>query len=221
MIMHVVSNIAEFKKKIDAWDKLKFKAAVDAAKIEGYRLRGVLKDEIKKGAPGGMAFSPMSEINKRWRGERQDTKGNWKASFPPLYNLERAIKYVSDVNKDTGDVIVSVGFVGRTSRAQNADHSKPYISNTWQSIANKHQEGFGTHINEVHTRWGEPMRKFLIRMGYTETAFSTGIFTLRKSTVRTQTPARPIIAPFWIKHRPEANKNIVKNFEIKMAGGRV
>lgn len=209
MITRIISNIEQFKKEIQADQEKVYKSAVSATKVESFRLRTVLKEEIRKGAPGGQKFAPRTELSKRHVGE-QLFSGNWAFLTPALYKLAIPVRY--RVEKGEHKTVFEIGFVGKNTRD---------VSRAWARIAEKHQEGFDTSMEAHSDDSSVTMRELTTKLGYRETSWSPGIFVPRKSTTKLHTPSRPIIEPFWRTHQSEADRNIVENFERKMRGERI
>lgn len=192
-----IKNLRKFKKDIEADEKQVIKAAHTAVKVEGFRLSKLLKEQIKEGAPGGRPFSPLSEIAKRMRRPMNRT---------PLRRLAIAVRYAA--RKKSGGLGVEVGFVdpGRGKA----------LSKSWKRIAEQQQKGFTRPITAIRRR-----SILLTAMRLGKRAKGRQYLFLKKTTEQFTTPARPIIAPFWIAHRSEAEAKIKSNFERKMAGQRI
>ena len=67
MIFH---NLKDLSKKISRIDAERIKAGQTAAKVEAFRLRKALQQELRRGAPGGVPVKPLSEIAKMLRGTK-------------------------------------------------------------------------------------------------------------------------------------------------------
>lgn len=113
-----IQNLKEFNKFIDEENARKYKAAVTSAKVEGFRLKKLMQDEIKQGQPGKVPFSPLTELGKRYRGKRNK---------PALYRLAIPVRYKASVGKH--ETSVEVGFIPGK------------VSNRWIMLARQHQEG--------------------------------------------------------------------------------
>ena len=196
--------VAGFKKaQADA-----LKAENTAVRVEGFRLMRLLRAEIRRGAPGGRRFAPLSVIRKTMRG-----RGN-----TPIFRLARAIGY--DVPGGAAGSL-KIGFVGPASSA------------TWERLARMHQSGFMTDADAPYFRkyhrgastlrglLAEEGSRFDKRMFGGKRGRRRSVFFLKKSTARLRTPARPIIDPFWDVHEKAARANIRSNFVRKMRGERI
>jgi len=185
------------------------KAENTAVRVEGFRLMRLLRAEIRKGAPGGRRFAPLSMI-RRTLGMGGRLRGN-----NPLSRLSRAIGYEV---AGQSPFSLKIGFVGTASSA------------TWRKIAAAQQAGFTTSADAAYfQRRNETIREFLVHQGsrIDKTMFGRkksrrrNVFFLRKSTSTLRTPARPIIDPFWDAHEKSARANIRSNFIRKMRGERI
>jgi hypothetical protein len=165
-----------------------------AMRVAGYRLRKMMRSEIRAGAPGGRKFAPLRTISPGRSGRS------------PLGRLAVPVRYWARRNPDE----VHVGFTG------------PRISKNWQRIVAMHETGFQTDV-DAPTRYGTSLRKFFIRQGAAMGKRSRlkKYYFIRKSTRYFKTPARPILEPFWQAHREGAWRSIRNNFRRKMAGERI
>lgn len=162
-----------------------------AVRVEGFRLMRQLKKEIRDGAPGGKRFAPLSVIAR---------KRMHRGRNQPLRRLALGVRYHLP-RRDP--VEMRVGWVG------------PRVSKRWKILARVLQAGFAAQVTAG-------LRRYLIDYGGSmRDRKSRRYFMLRKSTRFLKTPARPIIAPFWLAHRREARRNIAKNFRRKMRGERI
>lgn len=182
------------------------KAHKTAVKVEGFRLKNKLQAEIRKGAPGGKPFAPLSFIARRL----------WIKNRPgraPLARLAYGIRY----NVQDRPFEMKVGFVQPTRGPQS-------VSKAWRRIAAHHQEGFVRDVTERQRRYfaGRGAELFAGRGAERdEVGDGDTPFFLRKSTRRLTTPAREIVRPFWRANAGAAEKNIRNNFKKKMKGQRI
>lgn len=154
-------------------------------------------------------FRLMSEMKK---GIRAGSPGG--SAFPPLSFIQQrlgrnkkplsklaiAVRY-NIVVKDP--IEFAVGFTG------------PQISKSWKRIATRNQDGFSFAV-------GEKRRKFFAEVGASlKKNQHRAVFFLRADTTRFKIPSRPIIVPFWERHKSEAVQNISKNYQTKLVGGRI
>ncbi len=193
-LINVTVNDAEkVAKYIKEQEAKKDKAYKTAIKVEGFRLKDLLKEDIRKGAPGGKQFAPLSYI-RRHTGKRLKPD-------KPLSRLAVAVKYHV---KDEKPYKLAIGWTG------------PRVSKSWKRLATKHQEGFSQDIPD----W---KRKSFAKKGdmISERSRARKYHYLRKETKRFKVPARPIIDPFMDRHKAESKKQIVRNFKLKMQGKRI
>ncbi len=193
-LINVTVNGAEkVAKHIKQQEAKKDKAYESAIRIEGFRLKNLLKDEIRKGAPGGKRFAPLSYI-RRHTGKRLKPDR-------PLSRMAVAVRYHV---KNKKPFEMAIGWTG------------PMVSKSWKRLAEKHQEGF---FNDVPD-W---KRKHLAQKGDTISKKSKArkYHYLRKETQRFKTPARPITDPFMDKYKKQSQQQIIRNFKLKMQGRRV
>lgn len=186
-------------------ERLKSVKALDTAvKVEGYRLRKKLQEEIRSGAPGGRSFAPLSFIARHLNRSRR-----------ALSKLAAPIRYF--IPKDS-PIEMHVGWTG------------PGVSKSWQRIAQRQQEGFTSTVSERQRRYfklvGASMKGRWSKAGRSGGQVMSQhkdakYFFLSKSTVQMRTPARPIMDPFWSANRQEAWRNIRRNTLAKMRGQRI
>lgn len=167
-----------------------------AVKVEGFRLRKVLQQEIRAGAPGGEAFAPLTSLARGLgiRTSRRIRKDR------PLIRLANAIYYEMDSGRDFK---MRIGFTKRAA---------PFM----RDLAEMHQKGFERPISKK-------LRRLIIREGGRRGKIEGGRtpFFLKKSTKTFKTPARRIVDPFWAAHKDEAWRNIRANYRIKLSGRRI
>lgn len=177
-----------------------------AVRVEAYRLMRLLRKEIRAGAPGGKRFAPLSTLARRDSGPRRMRPDR------PLAALSRRIGY--EVTNRT-PIEMKIGFVG------------PPSSDTWRKLAKIHQEGFsfgeGSRQGTRNTGMPQRRRAYFARGGgkLSKGAKGRRHMFIRKSTRRFEAPARPIIDPFYRRHRAEALRNIVINTRRKIRGERI
>lgn len=190
----VLTNAREYKAALDAADKQRLKAATTAAKVEGYRLMGELKKELKQGAPGGHQLAPLRHIS----------KGSYNRK--PGARMAKAVRYAT--HGTDGNSKVMVGFLQIKS------------SNAWIRIAQAQQEGSSVGADKP-TPVGSTYRILFRRIGSHASKRIQRYYFLRGATKQLETPARPMIDPFWLAHKAEAELNVKSNFNRKMAGERI
>jgi hypothetical protein len=94
------------------------KAFETAVKVEGFRLRKRLQQEIRQGAPGGAEFAPLSMIQRR--------RSRRKTALRPL---AKAVRY-HVTRGESGGLEMRIGWTG------------PKVSKAWKRIAERQQEGY-------------------------------------------------------------------------------
>jgi len=188
----VVKNLHQFQKQMEKSNRKRIKAGQTATKVEAFRLRNVLKREIREGAPGGVPFSPLTELAKRTSGKGLRRK--------PLKRLAIGVRYRA--RKRKSDYIISLGFMG---------------SKSWERIARFQQHGGTVPISDQFRKILKEIGAKLQKTRPSQAKF----FFLRKGTKKFRVPGRPIIAPFWQAHREEAFRNIRRNYERKLRGERI
>lgn len=176
------------------------RAAASALKSEGYRLRDLIKDAIRRGG----VDSEWSKLNphtgvlaRAKKGSVKNYKMAWKGPkgskrrvrqykdvmlstrLAPLSKLYGAVRYEYDDETQT----MNIGFL------QSAGVSAGMLK-----LARMHAQGFETPITPR-------MRKMLFALG----------FPIKKSTTTLKTPARPVIDPVFQQEK----NNITRNLELK------
>lgn len=203
----IIRDLAEFRRSLVDADKKVQKAALISARVEAYRLRTVLKDELRAGAPGGRIMPPLRVITTSGRKRK------------PLARLAKAVRYWQGGSDDRK--IISVGFNDGTVAALSGRISKGnQLSRSWVRIVTSQQEGFSVDP-DAPTSIGSSIRRLWRRIGSNAPKKVRKFYFLRKSTTSLRVPARPIIDPFWQRHQVEAGRNIVANFNRKLSGERI
>ena len=194
MIEITATGAANLAKALDAANARESRALSQAMRIEGMRLMRLLREEIRKGAPGGRQFAPLSVIAAVRRGRY--------GGAAPLRRLASVVRY----RVQESPFQVHVGFVDPGGRAA--------LTRSWLRIARVQQEGFWHGMDET-------TRANIIRQLKYAPGPARRYFALRQSTRRFHTPARPIIEPFWRAHQSQALTNIRANYRRKIAGQRI
>jgi hypothetical protein len=191
MIEVQIKGAAALAKALNAASQEENKALETAIRVSGYRLRKTLQQEIRSGAPGGQRFAPLS-LMARKRGK--------SAKRSPLRRLATAVRY--HVTRDPFSM--AVGWVG------------PRVSKSWKRIAEEHQKGFTIPVTD-------PMREYLAQRGARlgKRSRFRRVFFLRASTREFQVPARPILDPFWERHREAVWRQIRRDYRRKLRGERI
>jgi len=191
-----IINLKKFISQLQKNAKAVQKAGKTAVKVEGYRLKKELSNEIRSGNPGGVSFAALSVIG-AYSGRPYNRK--------PLKKLAGAVRYKAEYHDD--NLKFRFGFIAEKS------------SKAWARIAKHSQEGMVTTVTPRQ-------RAALVRrgIGLSKAATDTGdakYFFLKKTTTKLKNPARPIINPFWQAHKREASQNIMINFHKKLRGERI
>ena len=184
------------------------KAHQTAVKVEGFRLKKKLQQEIRQGRPGGRQHTPLSYIARRLNKKVLIMGGITRRQSPnraPIERLAHGIRY----NIGQNPFEMKVGFVQPTT----GPHT---VSESWRRLALLHQRGFTRNITR-------DQRKFIIKRGGSLGKIDGGDtpFFLRQTTRKFDSPARPIIEPFWQANERTAEKNIRNNFKAKLKGKRI
>lgn len=192
----IVKNAEKFRRDMKREETRTRKASETAARVEGFRLMKLLKQQIMEGAPGGRPFEGLTEIGKRLGRGARTRKALKRLAVPVRYGVDRS----------GGVFRVSVGYLPEK------------ISKKWVWLAEVQQEGRRVPVTEKLRR-GFALYGAALKKGRNRAA--ARYFFLRKETRFLETPARPIIDPFWGAHEREARQKIQENFERKMAGQRI
>lgn len=112
----VVRGIENIERNLRAENRRQVRALDTAVRVEGYRLRRQLIQDIRAEAPGGRRWEPLSMLQRR-RARR--TKA--------LQTLTRAVRYHVP---QRSPIEMHIGWVG------------PRVSKSWRRLAQRHQEGF-------------------------------------------------------------------------------
>jgi hypothetical protein len=192
----IKSDIRGIGKKIDKAHADVKRAQVNAIKVEGFSLMATLRQAILMGRPApGVRWKDLSVIARginRKTGLRQPS---------PLRRLAAGVTYQVDAAAQT----MAVGFTKRSPR--------------WaRRAAELQQAGFTKPVTPE-------FRLYLRRRG-AQRSFSRSrrnqtisrYFFLKLTTRKLETPARPIIAPFWAAERSKSEQRIRRNFRLIARG---
>lgn len=224
----IVKGIEQSERRLRLHAKRVDKAAQNAAKIEGYRLRALLRHEIGEGAPGGAVFSPLTMMARRMRKDH---------NRKPLARLMLPVQYRAGF--ESGNFRVKVGYITEEIGMEGIK-AKNRISKSWAYIQQFQQEGRTVPVTpEMRRRlrqWGGKLAGPWVKGSGRAGSFTmkrkarnwmmgdyqwARYFFLRKETTQFKIPARPIIAPFQRRHEHETRRNFLENFVRKMAGERI
>lgn len=202
----LVRNMAQFRRELEQENAIRVKAGETAARVEGFRLRGLLKSELSQGQAGGVRFAPLSIIARTMK--LQGRKPQRSNARKPLARLAMAVRYRTVKGRD-GSTLVQVGFVDSGSGAK--------LSKKWVYLGFVHQEGGEIPLSD-RSRAAIMKRAISLVKGRDEAA---RFFFLKKTTSSVRLPRRAIIDPFWVRHGGQAARNIEANFNRKLAGERI
>ena len=204
-----IKNINKFYRDLKTYDDRINKARINAVKIEGYRLKLALQQEILAGAPGGKPFSPMRRISQLSR-QYQAMYGSrlWDKTHipkpgmtdPALRALAIPVRYEA---KKAGDNFkVQVGYVKAKG-----------VSDSWRRIAYKQQTGFTVPLTPLVRQAFATWPRKMAQAGHKP----KGIYFPKEKT-HLRVPGRDIISSFWRRQQNIAYHNIKRNFEAKVMG---
>jgi len=200
-----VKGLTNLAKSLNAEEKRQKKAVASAIKVEGYRLMRIMKDDINRGRAGSKRQKPLSYIAAMGVGKYRKTP---RPRSRPISALGKGVRYYVP----NSSIFGYEAHVGWTS---------PGTSRSWQHLADIQQTGFSRPVTkkmrELFAQMGGEYKK---NMGLKD-SFRAGkakYFFLKKSTKTLRTPPRPIIDPFWKRHKLQAKRNITVNFRAKMRG---
>lgn len=205
MLRMTVKGIRNLQRDLGAETKRQKQALNIALKIEGFRLLRELREEIKKGDPGGHPYAAqLSKLASRTK------TGRLRKNQMPLYRVARMLRYNAEYKN--GSIEFSFGFL---------DHGKRPISSTYKAMLQKHQEGIDVLYRGSRTELGIRFARIggrLKKKGDPDAKY----FFLRKTTGRKiHLPRRQIVDPFWEEKKGGAIANIRKNFRLKLQGQRI
>lgn len=195
MLKPTIKGGKKLQKAFKAESRRQKKALETAIKVTGFKLRSELKTDIRKGAPGGEKFAPLSFLARRKKGAKR---------FRPNKPLNRLAIPIAYHVKSKDPFTLAVGFTG------------PRVSDSWKKIAEKQQEGFVKSVTEKQGSFFRHRGKEVSKRSR-----NRKFFFLKDTTTQMDTPARPIVDPFWDDNRMAALKNIRNNFKRKMRGERI
>ena len=112
---------------------------IQATRVEGLRLKKLLQQEIRAGAPGGRPFSPLTEMAKRMTERRSKNRR-------PLSRLAIPIRY--RVSREGRNYKVRIGVVDP------GKGKHPRTSVSWKRIARFQQEGGTRPVGNREKRLG-------------------------------------------------------------------
>lgn len=205
MLKVKVKGLRELQKSLGAQGKKQKKALETAIKVEGFKQLRQLRDDLKKGRPGGRPYTdPLSKIARRTK------TGRMKKNQIPLYKLARLLRY--NVSYTGGKLNMAFGFVHTHNRK---------LSGSWKKLLLKHEEGIDVLYSGSRTELGEELANIggkLKKRGDPDAKF----FFLKKTTGRrVKIPERSMIDAHWDTHKRQARRNIAANFARKMRGERI
>jgi hypothetical protein len=195
MLSAKTSGLKNLEKTLKVEKSRHKKAFYTALRVRGFRLMGLMKKEIREGAPGGKRFAPLSTL------ARRTGTGNRLRPDKPLSRLAIAVRYYVARREP---MVVSVGF------------THPKLSKSWQRIALRQQQGFKAPLEpDTRAYFLKKASELGVRAKGRRHLF------LRRGTKEFRTPARPIISPFWRAHKDESMRKIRRDFKRKLRGERI
>jgi hypothetical protein len=223
----LIKSIKKVVDELKADQKREIKAADTAIRVEGYRLKRLLQEEIRNARPGGKRFAVLSKMRSMDQAHKKD---GIRARSQALRRLAVSVRYGIPRKSP---IIMAIGWVGprySTSPYQGFQgyRSEKWSRNTvlsgsWRRLAAFHQSGFTSNVTAVDNKFfagrGGALQKF--RGIDNRRASASKVFFLKKSTKTMKTPARPIIEPFWNAHESDVWRNIRSNYIRKLAGERI
>lgn len=209
MIRATVSGIKETIWAFRKFEKDTEKARSIAIKIEAYRLRKVLLNEIKKGAPGGNQYKELSIAS------RATVKGlGRRKPFTKLFSTQGA--------PAPGKGVVPVRYKETVKGKQFEIGFTSDLSKSWRYLMGYHQTGGSRPISDkTRASWRRRGAYWKKKFGSRSRSKLTKVFFLKKSTKIMKDPKRPMVDPFWAAHERTAIKNIESNFDRKMRGEKI
>jgi len=204
------SDVSRARKKLK-------KAQSDAVKIVAYRRLRDMAREMRRGAPGGQSFEPLSTIarvnfrNKSLMSSRKPFTG--LASTQRQGGFLRGLPPIRYTPIAGADGLVKKAEIGMTNEGR-----YPSGSN-WIRKGNVWQEGTTVPVDDADKR--------VLR--YIGAAFKKARpnsviarrFFLKKATRSVKHPQREIILPFWRRWRQPSIEELQQVFAAKAAGKRV
>jgi len=192
-----------------------------AFRVEGFKMKNELQQQIRDGSPGGFRWDPLTQLARRWFGRRKNN---------PLHKLARGIRYHVP---NTPVPTLQVGFVGPVNARQHALMVRSGIklgshggyrgvavggmtSNSWRRLGRQHQKGFEKPITESQRSWLFKKANSMRRSNP-----ARRVFILKPTTTTFKTPPRLIIDPFWNARRAHTIRNIRENYHRKMRGVKI
>ena len=179
-----------------------------------------MKKELQAGAPGGRRLAPLTNLARFGGSARRGYKSQLRRK--PFSRMHYGIRYNFDDGR--GGFEARFGFIGGPER----------VHDFFRDMAEKHEKGFTKVVTPAQRRYfarmGSARAGWQGNGGYSkaygrnmESMAASGERPLfiRETTRSFHTPGREITKPFWRKHRVEARGNIKRNFNAKMAGGRI
>lgn len=205
-INYSISGIRRLQKDLEADTKEKKKALETAIKVEGMRQLKLLREQIRKGEPGGQPYADrLSKIAARTKA------GRLRKNQAPLYMMARLLRY--HVEYEGGHLNFRFGFISNGGGP---------IQGSWKKLLLQHGEGgdlnvlYGKSRTELGRRFAQIGGR-LKKKGDPDAKF----FFLRSETGRATLPQRPMISPFWDRYKDEAEANIMDNWGRKLRGERI
>jgi len=197
-----VKGVEKLRADLKAENKRQKKALETAIKVEAFRQLRELREQIKKGVPGGHPYAAqLSEIARRTKA------GRLRKNQVPLYRLARLLRY--HIGYDGGKLNISFGFVQRR------------LGTSWKKLILKHTQGTDVLYSGSRQALGRRLARIGGRLKKQNDPDAKYFFLRRRTGNRIRLPKRPMIDPFWKANEDDARRNIAKNFRRKLAGQRI
>jgi hypothetical protein len=198
MINAKVKGLNKLLETVRRKDAQSRKAADVAVRTAGFKRMRELQKGLRRGSVEGAPLSGLTYISRAMR-----ARGTGKNLGPnkPLARTAVAIRYHII---EPSPIKMAVGWTG------------PMISKSWKRIARFQQEGGTKSIPSA-------FRKSLIKLAsaYSKRSIVRKFLFINKSKTHFTTPARPVIAPWWLAVKDRTKTEIIENFRRKMRGERI
>lgn len=191
--------------KLKQKEKEAEKAQDTALKVVGYRLFRQMVREIKRGSPGGRRFFPLSYIARGARTRRKPFTGLHSTRGAGVTSGTLPVRYGVEDSRRGAKVFVGFPTSGRFK-----------LSRRWLYLIEQLQAGFKTtpssEARRYFARRGAELGPRTRRRRY---------YFFRKDRHTHETPARPIVDPFWDRYRDKTARDIPELIKRKMRGERI
>lgn len=193
-----------------------------AFRIEGFRLKNILQKQIRAGSPGGRKFDDLTFVSRYWGGRQRSRRNR------PLSRLALGVRYFVP---NTSSPRLQVGYVGPVTSSEQRGMTESgfrfsssggfrgisirnMTSKSWRRLASKHQSGFDQAPTDAQ-------RRSAFRSAYEVPRRIKPYFIGAAKKSVWETPARPIIDPFWSQQSGQSIFNIRNNYHKLSAGLKI